>query len=97
MGYQQGSYNRLHLVSITNARVGIKLLGFKDASELQFEDNVKHALFIYPDEQAYAGSKRTFSALIKSLVKKDKIALVRFLPRANSTPTICALVPQVGG
>ena len=29
---------------------GIKLLGFKDRSELRFEDNVKHSQFIYPDE-----------------------------------------------
>jgi hypothetical protein len=28
----------------------IKLLGFKDKSELAFEDNVKHSFFIYPDE-----------------------------------------------
>ena len=29
---------------------GIKLLGFKDRSELRFEDNIKHSQFIYPDE-----------------------------------------------
>lgn len=29
---------------------GIRLLGFKDYSELLFEDNVKHSIFIYPDE-----------------------------------------------
>lgn len=28
----------------------IKLLGFKPRSDLQFEDNIKHSLFIYPDE-----------------------------------------------
>jgi hypothetical protein len=30
--------------------IGIKLLGFKDPEELAFEDNVKHSVFIYPDE-----------------------------------------------
>lgn len=30
--------------------IGIKLLGFKDPIELAFEDNVKHSVFIYPDE-----------------------------------------------
>ena len=30
--------------------VVIKFLGFKDKSELAFEDNVKHSFFIYPDE-----------------------------------------------
>ncbi|TFK63151.1 Ku DNA-binding complex, Ku70 subunit [Pluteus cervinus] len=73
---------------------GIKLLGFKDRSELLFEDNVKHSYFIYPDEMAYSGSKRTFSALLKSMLKKDKIGLVLSLNRRNSSPSFCALVPQ---
>lgn len=30
--------------------LGLKLLGFKKKSEIAFEDNVKHALFIHPDE-----------------------------------------------
>jgi len=29
---------------------GIQLLGFKNLSELLFEDNIKHSTFIYPDE-----------------------------------------------
>ena len=33
---------------------GLKLLGFKDRSEIAFEDNVKHSIFIYPDEQVNA-------------------------------------------
>ncbi|KAJ6615653.1 Ku DNA-binding complex Ku70 subunit [Mycena sp. CBHHK59/15] len=73
---------------------GLKLLGFKDRSELMFEDNIKHSQFIYPDEMAYAGSKRTFSALLKSMVKKDKIGLVLSLTRRNASPTFCALLPQ---
>ncbi|KAG6917848.1 hypothetical protein DXG01_000753 [Tephrocybe rancida] len=73
---------------------GIKLLGFKDRSELAFEDNIKHSQFIYPDEMTYSGSKRTFSALIKSLVKKKKIGLVLSLTRRNATPVFCALLPQ---
>ena len=39
---------------------GLKLLGFKDRSELRFEDNVKHSVFIYPNEDAFTGSTRTF-------------------------------------
>ncbi|KAF5379661.1 hypothetical protein D9615_005809 [Tricholomella constricta] len=73
---------------------GIKLLGFKDRNELAFEDNIKHSQFIYPDELAYSGSKRTFSALIKSLVKKKKIGLVLALTRKNATPMFYALLPQ---
>ncbi|KAF8799055.1 Ku DNA-binding complex, Ku70 subunit [Phlegmacium glaucopus] len=73
---------------------GIKLLGFKDRSELRFEDNVKHSVFIYPDELSYSGSKRTFSALLRSMIKKNKIGLVLTLMRRNSTPLFCALLPQ---
>lgn len=73
---------------------GIKLLGFKDRKELQFEDNVKHSLFIYPDEFSYSGSKRTFAALLKSMVKKNKMGLVLAVTRSNSIPTFCALLPQ---
>ncbi|KAK2467237.1 hypothetical protein APHAL10511_000786 [Amanita phalloides] len=73
---------------------GIRLLGFKDRNELAFEDNVKHSLFIYPDETAYSGSKRTFAALLKSMSKKDKIGLVLAMTRSNSIPTFCALLPQ---
>ncbi|KAF7302176.1 SAP domain-containing protein [Mycena indigotica] len=72
----------------------IKLLGFKDLSELKFEDNVKHSLFIYPDELTYAGSKRTFSALLQSMIKKKKMGLVLALVRRNASPTFCALLPQ---
>ncbi|KAI5122729.1 hypothetical protein M0805_009814 [Coniferiporia weirii] len=73
---------------------GIKLLGFKDASELAIEDNVRHSTFIFPDEQTYAGSRRTFSALLKTLVRKNKIGIVRTLFRVNSSPAFCALYPQ---
>ncbi|KAH0833364.1 SPOC like C-terminal domain-containing protein [Lanmaoa asiatica] len=73
---------------------GIKLLGFKNKSQIAFEDNVKHALFIYPDELKYSGSKRTFSALLQKMLEKDKIGLVLALVRRNATPVFCALVPQ---
>lgn len=32
---------------------GIKLLGFKDVTELAIEDNIRHSTFIYPDEQVW--------------------------------------------
>jgi len=73
---------------------GITLLGFKDRKELAFEDNIKHSTFIYPDEMSYSGSKRTFSALLKSMIKKKKIGVVLALTRKNSSPLFCALLPQ---
>jgi len=73
---------------------GIYLLGFKDHSELLFEDNVRHSTFIYPDEGAYSGSSCTFSALLKSMVQKAKIGLVLTLFRRHSTPSFCVMLPQ---
>jgi len=73
---------------------GIKLLGFKDLSELAFEDNVKHSVFLQPDETNYSGSKRTFSALVTSMIKKKKFALVLGMPRSNSSPTFYAMIAQ---
>ncbi|KIM74877.1 hypothetical protein PILCRDRAFT_800357 [Piloderma croceum F 1598] len=72
----------------------VKLLGFKDESELAFEDNVKHSFFLYPDEMAYSGSKRTFSALLKSMISKKKIGIAIALTRRNSSPIFCAMLPQ---
>ncbi|KAG6816666.1 hypothetical protein H0H87_004026 [Tephrocybe sp. NHM501043] len=45
-------------------------------------------------KRTYSGSKRTFSALVKSLVEKDKMGLVLALTRRNATPVFCALLPQ---
>ncbi|KAJ3935286.1 MAG: SPOC like C-terminal domain-containing protein [Lentinula lateritia] len=73
---------------------GLKLLGFKPRDTLKFEDNVKHSLFLYPEENTYAGSKRTFSALLKSMIKKKVVGLARGVLRRNSTPTIYAVLPQ---
>ncbi|KAI1792117.1 ku70-like protein [Ganoderma leucocontextum] len=73
---------------------GIKLLGFKDRKELAFEDNTKHSFFIYPDEMTYSGSKRTFTALLRTMISKRKIAIALALTRRNSSPIFCAVLPQ---
>lgn len=73
---------------------GIKILGFKDADTLVFEDNIKHSYFIYPNEAVYKGSIRAFNALLKTLVAKEKIGLALALFRRNSSPYFYAMVPQ---
>jgi ATP-dependent DNA helicase 2 subunit 1 len=45
--------------------------------------------------QAYSGSTRTFSALLKTMLAKDKIGLVLGITRRNSAPTFFAMMPQV--
>lgn len=54
-----------------------------------------HTNFSRPFPQAYAGSKRTFSALLKAMIAKDKIGIVLSLTRRNSSPVFCAMLPQV--
>ncbi|KAG8906390.1 ATP-dependent DNA helicase II subunit 1 [Tulasnella sp. 403] len=73
---------------------GIKILGFKDRETLRLQDNIKHAYFIYPDEKVYSGSTRTFNALLKAMLNRDKVALVRFMPRRGATPSFAVLLPQ---
>ncbi|EJT98331.1 ku70-like protein [Dacryopinax primogenitus] len=72
----------------------IKLLGFKDRGELTFFDNVKHSVFIYPSEDDYTGSTRTFAALLQSLIKKDKIGIALSVTRRGYTPQFVALLPR---
>ena len=73
---------------------GMKLVGFKSRSSLKAHQNLRPSYFIYPDEKIMKGSSQTFHAMIKSLIKKDKYALVRFVPRECATMRFWALLPQ---
>jgi ATP-dependent DNA helicase 2 subunit 1 len=56
-------------------------MGFKDRSFLKLYHNVKHSLFVFPDEKKAIGSSQCADALIKEMIKHDKIAIVKFQPR----------------
>ncbi|CAG8731022.1 26793_t:CDS:10 [Dentiscutata erythropus] len=76
---------------------GLTLIGFKPASALKYHYNITHPYFIYPDEEQYEGSRRTFAALHKKMLEKDKIALCAAKIR-NGTPfTFVALKAQPPG
>lgn len=72
----------------------IKVLGFQDPSWLRFEHNVKHSVFVYPDESAFTGSTRTFAALLAVCAKRNRHAVALALLRRNATPIYCCLIPQ---
>ncbi|POY71002.1 ATP-dependent DNA helicase 2 subunit 1 [Rhodotorula taiwanensis] len=73
----------------------LKLLGFKPRKDhLRFQETVKHSYFIYPDEERYSGSTRTFAALLKSMLKKEVVGFASFLPRTNARPQVVLLLPQ---
>ncbi|CAJ0651669.1 13895_t:CDS:2 [Entrophospora sp. SA101] len=68
---------------------------FKPASYLKFEYNLEHSLFIYPDEEQYEGSTRTFAALHKKMLELDKIAICFITRSVGRPPSYVALKPQV--
>ncbi len=43
---------------------GLKLLAFKSRDELRWHHFVRHAHFIYPDENSVKGSRTLFAALL---------------------------------
>lgn len=73
---------------------GITLLGFKSRKLIKDFHNVRTSYFIYPNEYYSAGASRIFSSMINQLVVKDKVAIVKFVPREGSIVRICALFPQ---
>ncbi|BGP33089.1 ATP-dependent DNA helicase II subunit 1 [Rhodotorula toruloides] len=73
----------------------LKLLGFKPREgNLRFWETVKHSYFIYPDEDRYSGSTRTFASLLKTMIKKDVIGYASFIPRTISRPQVVILIAQ---
>ncbi|KAK4689603.1 ATP-dependent DNA helicase 2 subunit 1, partial [Tremellales sp. Uapishka_1] len=72
----------------------IKILGFRSPDDLEIDDNMKHAYFLYPNEETYTGSTRTFAALLKSCIKLNRHALAICRFKTNITPEICCLIPQ---
>lgn len=71
----------------------IRLLGFKPLTMIPIWAHYKQATFIYPSEDQYIGSTRTFSALQQTLLEKDKVGIVFYIARKNSSPVIAALIP----
>ncbi|KAF3480730.1 Ku70 protein [Arthroderma uncinatum] len=70
----------------------IRIIGFKPLSSLPIWASMKHPTFIYPSEEGYVGSTRTFSALQQTLLKQKKMALVWFVPRRNAAPVMAAMI-----
>ena len=69
-------------------------MGFKPKSYLKVYHNLKHSYFVYPDEKKVTGSSQCTDALIKEMIKAEKVAIVKFVPRENSAVRFCALVAQ---
>ncbi|KAF4655086.1 X-ray repair cross-complementing protein 6 [Perkinsus olseni] len=73
----------------------LEIIGFKNRRKLKFQHRIGHGYFIYPHEGRITGSKRLVEALCCRMAKLGKIALVRFVARANAQPIFAALSPQM--
>ncbi|KAK6521063.1 ATP-dependent DNA helicase II subunit 1 [Arthrobotrys conoides] len=73
----------------------LRILGFKPQSELQFWHNMRSSTFIYPSEEDYTGSTRTFAALRNKLLKDKLMGIAWFIARRNAAPVITAILPSV--
>jgi ATP-dependent DNA helicase 2 subunit 1 len=71
----------------------IRIIGFKPLAAIPPWASIKRPTFIYPSEEDYVGSTRTFSALHQVLLRDEKMALVWFVPRKNAAPVMAAMVP----
>ncbi len=65
-------------------KIGMTLMGFKPSSYLKYYHNVKHSTFVYPDDKKVKGSSQCTDALIKEMIRKERIAIVRVQVRENA-------------
>ncbi|KAK9469280.1 SPOC like C-terminal domain-containing protein [Lipomyces arxii] len=71
---------------------GISIIGFKPSFMLDPTYNIRSSYFIYPSEEDYVGSIRTFAALHASLISENKIAVAWMKATVSSSPLLCALI-----
>ncbi|PGH29589.1 ATP-dependent DNA helicase II subunit 1 [[Emmonsia] crescens] len=93
-GGEQIAFTQEEQASLRNfGEPTIRIIGFKPLSALPIWASMKHPTFIYPSEEGYVGSTRVFSALYQTLLRKEKLALVWFVPRKNAAPVMAAMIP----
>jgi ATP-dependent DNA helicase 2 subunit 1 len=91
-------------ISFTPAEIGhlrhfgdpiIRIIGYKPMNQETLPQwaNVGKSIFVYPSEDGYVGSTRTFSALHQVLLKKEMLGIAWYIARKNATPVLVALVP----
>lgn len=70
----------------------LRIIGFKPLSMLPVWANFRPAIFVYPDEDDFIGSTRTFSALQQTLLKQGKFAMTWVKTRSNARPMLGAMI-----
>ncbi|KAL3426901.1 ATP-dependent DNA helicase II [Phlyctema vagabunda] len=73
---------------------GIRIIGFKPQSMLPSWASMNKSTFIFPSEDGWVGSTRTFAALWQKLRKDEKMGLAWYIARSNATPILVAILPS---
>ena len=77
------------------SKPGLELMGFKNTRKLKDYMNIKPGYFLHTDEKLVQGSGQILHSLILTMLKKNKIAVCRFLPRAQSIVRFVGLLPSL--
>lgn len=74
----------------------LKLIGFRETSKcLHFYDNIDTTTFVVPSEEDYIGSVDMMASLYRTLLSKEKSAVVWGKLRPNSLPSLFVLSPTL--
>lgn len=69
--------NQVIMEAYTQKDGFLRIIGFRSpTSSIHYFNNIEKSTFIVPDEAKYEGSIRTLASLLKTLRKKDKVAIV---------------------
>eukprot|EP00624_Nannochloropsis_granulata_P006077 evm.model.NODE_4407_length_63659_cov_22.504595.19 len=71
---------------------GLYLLGFVPAEELAWELNVTSSTTVYPEELSLKGCTRAFISLREAMLKRERMAVVRYQASAKSAPRLAVLL-----
>lgn len=97
-GGQQISFTTAEMAALRNfGEPVIRLIGFRPLASLPIWAYTKHATFIFPSEEDFVGSTRTFAALHQSMLKKRLYGLMWFIARRNAGPVLAAMLASDTG
>ena len=73
---------------------GITLIGFRPRASLQLHHNIKHAMYLRPDEEVMSGSTACTLALVVKMIERDVIAQVSVVMRKGAERRFAMLLPN---
>ncbi len=95
-GGQKAVFTKSELAAVKDlGQPGLTILGFRPKSWLKPFQNLTHSSFIFPDETEIRGSIVCFSALLKTMLEQEVVAVASYVARRTVVPKFVALIPQM--